>query len=101
RKKVKVAKVRFSYETETWERGEYDLPFFNGDYVLLTPKDILTRDDTWISKPDLLDHFDVIPIAISDDALRAQVNNYFVKVLPKDKDGAISETKKDKRAAAA
>lgn len=101
RREIKASKVRFNYETETWEHGVYDLPFHNGDYVLLTPKDILTRDDTWISKPDLLNNFDVIPIAISDDALRAQVNNYFLKVLPKDKDGAVKETKKDKREAAA
>jgi hypothetical protein len=101
RRKVKVSKVRFNYETETWEYGVYDLPSHKGDYVLLTPKDILTKDETWISKPDLLENFDVIPTAISDDALRAQVNNYFLKVLPKDKKGKISETKKDKREAAA
>lgn len=101
RREIKVDKVRFNYETDTWERGVFDLPSFNGDYVLLTPKDILTRDDTWISKPDLLDNFAVIPKAISDDALRAQVNNYFLKVLPKDKDGAPDETKKAKREAAA
>ena len=101
RREIKVDKVRFNYETETWERGVYDLPSFDGDYVLLTPKDILTRDDTWISKPDLLDNFAVIPRAISDDALRAQVNNYFMKVLPKDKDGEPDETKKGKREAAA
>jgi len=100
RRKVKVGKVRFNYETETWEYGIYDLPSFNGDYVLLTPKDILTRDETWICKPDLLDNFAVIPTAISDDALRAQVNNYFMKVLPKDKDGEAQETKKAKREAA-
>jgi hypothetical protein len=101
RREIKVDKVRFNYDTDTWERGVYDLPSFEGDYVLLTPKDILTRDDTWISKPDLLDNFAVIPKAISDDALRAQVNNYFMKVLPRDKDGDVSETKKSKREAAA
>ena len=101
RREFKVGKVRFNYETETWERGVYELPSFEGDYVLLTPKDMLTRDDTWISKPDLIENFDVIPRAISDDALRAQVNNYFLKVLPKDKDGDPDETKKGKREAAA
>src|SRR6202035_1065033 len=44
RRKVYVGKVYFNYSTETWVSKEYDLPYYNGDYVLLTPKDILTRD---------------------------------------------------------
>ena len=103
RRRVRASKVRFNYSTETWENVSYDLPYIDGDYVLLTPKDMLTKDDAWINKPDLFDHFDLIPPAIPDDQLRAQVNNYFLKVLPKrprekrDKE----PTKKDKREAAA
>jgi len=101
RRAVPVSKVRFNYATENWERGVYDLPFFKNDYVLLTPKDMLTKDDTWINKPDLLDKFDEIPPAIPDDHLRAQVNNYFLKVLPQDpEDPDYEPTKKDRRAAA-
>jgi hypothetical protein len=48
RGKFKVEKVSFNYETETWERGEFDLPAFEADFVLLTPKDMLTKDETWI-----------------------------------------------------
>lgn len=33
--KFVVPKVEFSYETHTWKAGEYFLPCFNGDYVLL------------------------------------------------------------------
>jgi hypothetical protein len=101
RRKVSVSKVRFNYATENWERGIYDLPFFKNDYVLLTPKDMLTKDDTWINKPELLDKFEEIPSAIPDDHLRAQVNNYFLKVLyqnPKDPD--YEPTKKERREAA-
>jgi len=76
--------------------GKYDLPHFQGDYVLLTPKDILTKDDTWISRPDLLDRFEGIPDAIPNEQLRAQVSNYFFKLLPGD-----VVKKKDKREAAA
>jgi hypothetical protein len=50
RKKFVVSKVRFNYDTETWENGVYDLPNFRGDYVLLTPSDILTKDETWINR---------------------------------------------------
>jgi hypothetical protein len=83
RRKVVVAKARFNYSTETWERVEHDLPFINGDYVLLTPKDMLTKDDTWINKSDLVTGFDSLPDAIPDDQLRAQVNNYFAQQLPR------------------
>ncbi len=83
RKTFTLRKVRFNYETESWEPGTYDLPCFKGDYVLLTPRGILTKDDTWINKGDLIREFDAIPNAIPNADLRAQVNNYFRKLLPK------------------
>jgi hypothetical protein len=85
-KTFSVAKVRFNYDTETWEHGSFTLPAFEGDYVLLTPRDILTRDETWINKPDLIHDFQNIPEAIPNEQLRAQVNNYFRKMLPKKPD---------------
>jgi len=82
RRKVRVPGVRFNYITETWEVQTYDLPYFEGDYVLLTPKDMLTKDKTWINRSDLIDEFEDIPNAIPNDELRAQINNYFDKQLP-------------------
>lgn len=76
-----VARAVFNYETETWESRQYDLPALRGDYVLLTPADMLTKDDTWISRSDLVREFSSIPDAIEDDQLRAQVNNYLFKKL--------------------
>lgn len=83
RRRCTVRKVRFNYETESWEGGSYNLPFYINDYVLLTPKDILTKSDTWINKTDLVDDFETIPYAIPDPALRAEIDNYFRKVLPR------------------
>jgi hypothetical protein len=60
------------------------LPAFGDDYVLLTPKDILTKDDTWINRSDLIRDFEQIPDALPSKQLRAQVNNYFAKRLPRD-----------------
>ncbi len=80
-RKVPVNKARFNYETESWERVMYDLPWVNGDFVLLTPKDMLTRDENWINKDDLIGDFHQIPTAIPDPELRAQVENYFYNVL--------------------
>lgn len=90
-----IPKVRFNYETESWETRDFTLPIFKGDYVLLVPRNLLTRDETWINREDLINSFDALPPAISDLGLRAQVNNYFLRVLP---DGA--NDKKRKQAAA-
>lgn len=76
-----VARAVFNYETETWESRQYDLPALRGDYVLLTPADMLTKDDTWISRSDLVSEFSSLPDAIEDEQLRAQVNNYLFKKL--------------------
>lgn len=81
RKKFHIERVKFNYKTMSWERGYFELPFYDNDYVLLTPKDILTKDDTWINKSDLVDDFDEIAYSIPNDQLRAQINNYFRRVL--------------------
>src|SRR3990172_11013657 len=44
RKLVRVGKVKFNTKTETWEAGEFELPFIFGDFVILTPTDMLTKD---------------------------------------------------------
>lgn len=41
-----VRRARFNYDTEAWETRNYDLPVLWGDFVLLTPIDMLTRDET-------------------------------------------------------
>lgn len=80
-KTVAIPRASFNYETEVWESRKYRLPWVNGDYVLLTPKDLLTRDDVWINKEHLYREFEDIPEAIPNSALRSQVENYFRKVL--------------------
>ncbi len=63
--------MRFNYETESWEPDSYYLPIFNSDYILLTPKNILTKDENWINRTDLVEEFHQIPAAISDESLRS------------------------------
>lgn len=72
-----VAKVTFDYETRRWRGGHFDLPLFNGDFVLLTPKEILTRDEAWINHGDMVARFASIRDALPDAVLRAQVNDHF------------------------
>jgi len=83
RKRFMVERVHFNYKTETWEARPFILPRFLDDFVLLTPRNMLTKEDTWINREDLFSEFDMLRGAVSNDQLRAQINNYFVKVLPK------------------
>lgn len=76
-REVWVERARFNYQTQAWSRARYKLPWVNGDYVILSPKDMLTRDENWINKDDLIDGFENIPTAIPDVQLRSSVFNYF------------------------
>ena len=81
RKKVPIRRSRFNYETWTWMTERYELPWHEGDYVILSPRDILTKDDTWISKSGMVKDFQKVVRSISDSELRAQINNYFYRIL--------------------
>lgn len=78
-----VIRSRFNYNTETWETRKYYLPALGNDFVLLTPIDMLSCDDTWISYPDMIKRFADLPEAIPNYHLRAQVNNHFRRQLYK------------------
>ena len=77
RRSFMVDRVMFDYESQRWARGSFDLPYCDGDYVLLTPKEILTRDNAWINQGDLLDQFTQLCVSVPDEALRSQVNEHF------------------------
>jgi hypothetical protein len=102
KKSFHVSHVEFDYERSYWKSAYFDLPALNGDYVLLCPEDLLTKDDVWINKNDLRRDFPQIRDAIANDALRAQVNQYFVSALKRDRDkrGRLKEpTKKQENEA--
>ena len=94
-----VEKARFNYRTESWQAVSYCLPYYHDDYVLLVPQDMLTCDDTWINRNELLDDFEHLPEAIPDIALRAEVNNYFIRMLPEKPKGK-EPNKQERREAA-
>lgn len=81
-KEFAVSRVWFNYETETWVQKKYILPTYHEDYVILTPKDLLTKDESWINYPDLVKEVVNIGNAIDDDNLRSNLDRYFQKVLP-------------------
>ena len=96
-RKFSVSKVAFNFETTTWVTREYFLPCYNDDYVLLTPKDILTRDDTFINKSDMIRSLQDIAPSIDDAALRFALNQYLMDILPKKKK-EMSKTEKERAA---
>ncbi len=98
RKRINVDKTSFNFNTEKWERGTYELPYIGNDYVILVPRDILTKDNTWINRDDLLGNIDEIANAVSDSQLRAEVNNYF-KLRLKEISGKKKPTSKQRRKA--
>jgi len=79
-----VEKVRFNYSTATWQPRTFTLPRFGNDYVLLVPKNILGKDDAWINRADLYRGFESIPDAVPNGELRAQINDYLLRVLPRE-----------------
>ncbi len=81
----RVSRARFHYQTETWKEESYYLPKLTNDqdgFVILTPKDLLTKGDTWINRTDMIEEFANIPWSVSDYQLRSQINNYFQMLLP-------------------
>jgi hypothetical protein len=102
-KRVAIERSAFNYSTESWESRTYNLPWHNNDHIVLTPIDMLTRDDTWINRGDMVAQFATIPKVISNEQLRFAVQNYFQKRLseitksrPKkaDRERAIEDTLK-------
>ena len=94
RARCRIERVRFDYETQRWQASYFELPIANGDYVILTPKNILTRDEAWINQTDLLARFHDICVSLPDEGLRIQVNDHFYKQINK-------RTKEKERRAAA
>jgi len=93
----RVPHAAFNYRTKTWETRPYYLPKLGNDFVVMTPLDLLTRDDTWINHADMVRSFELLPDGISNTELRAEVNQYFLSFLgdkptAKDKARAASAT---------
>lgn len=78
RRRVHVDRVVFDYEKRRWKSGYFELPWYADDFVILTPKEILTRDEAWINQGDMLDSFSTLVAALPDEVLRSQVNEHFL-----------------------
>lgn len=72
---------KFNFKTKSFESIEYELPYIinrkgEKEFVLLTPYDILREDDPAISKNNLKKLYNRVRNGISNEAHRAQLNNY-------------------------
>jgi hypothetical protein len=82
-RELNISKAYFDYELERWMPKKYILPYIFKDFVLLSPKDILTKDENWINSKDLHSDFSAICTSIPNDQLRSEINNYFYSKLPR------------------
>jgi len=93
-------RCNFNENLMVWTPKTFVLPYFyleDGDYILLTPLDILTKDDAFICHSDLRSQFKKITNALENRSLRDSINMYFQKRLPvqakqKDIERAVSAT---------
>lgn len=98
RSEFTIRKAYFNHTTRTWATGKYILPCHNREFVLLTPCDILTKDNTWINKSNLVDEVaDGLVETLPNEQLRAEINQYIHSHLA----GIEKPKRKDKAEAAA
>jgi len=81
--------IRCSFDSKLmiWKPKTFDLPYFykgdnNKDFLILTPIDILTKDDAFICHSDFTSKFRQITNALENSALRDSINRYFRDRLP-------------------
>lgn len=77
-----VTKAYFDYDIEKWMPQVYVLPVYGNDYIILTPRDLLTKDDNWINSHDLRGDFTGICESIPNDQLRDEIYRFYKSKLP-------------------
>ena len=97
RKTFAIDKVWFDYASGRWQRGKFELPAIGDDFVLLTPRDILTKDEAWINRDELIRNLEDIYNAAPDAQLRGQLDRYLRERL---KDDATAKERNQARAEA-
>ena len=85
----------FDFSKKVWRSKRYVLPHWEGKYIILIPKDILTKDDTWINKEDLVRDIRNIPDTIGNEELKARLIQTLDEILD-EKRGLSQEEKRDR-----
>lgn len=81
--------VRCVYDAKlkVWHPKSFELPYFyrpgdSGDFIVLTPVDILSKDEAFISHSSFVDQFRSITNSLDNSSLRSSINEYFASRLP-------------------
>ena len=90
----------FNQKLNVWEPRTFELPLLfrgDGDFVVLTPLDMLTKDESFICHSDLQSQFRRVTAALRNQSLREAVNLFFLGKLPvqprgKDIERAVTAT---------
>lgn len=79
-------RCRFDKRTKTWQPRTFKLPYLfresNGDFIILTPLDILTIDDAIINNTDFVSNFRNVTWSLENESLRTAINDFFSSCLP-------------------
>lgn len=84
----RISKLYFDFNKNNWVDGEAILPinpFNKSEYILLTPKDILVKEEGWISVNSFLNEEGLIIEGIPNADLRYKINQYFLSLIPEKK----------------
>lgn len=95
--KFRVKKLYFDFQQNNWVDGEAILPINPHDkskFVLLTPKNILVKEEGWISVNDFLNDDGLVITNIPNKDLRYKINQYFLSLIP-DKINKNNKPEKD------
>jgi hypothetical protein len=80
-------RCRFDEKTKIWQPRTFKLPYFfrepKGDFIILTPLDILTIDDAVINNADFISNFSNVTKSLENVSLRSAVNDFFRLCLPR------------------
>ncbi|KAA0068598.1 hypothetical protein [Rhodanobacter sp. T12-5] len=81
--------VRCSYDAElkVWQPRSFELPYFyrdgySGDFIVLTPLDILSKDEAFISHSSFVSQFRSVTNSLDNTTLRNSINEFFASKLP-------------------
>ncbi|HIF9317605.1 hypothetical protein [Photobacterium damselae] len=79
-KNISVKRAYFDYDNKIWVDKDYYLPIYNGEHVILSPIDLLTKDNTWICKNDVIkSHYQFKKVLnhISDSNFAKEVFDFY------------------------
>ena len=86
RKKFTV-RCSFDQDLMVWNPKSFELPYFykgdrEEDFIILTPVDLLTKDEAFICHSDFTSQFRNVANSLDNTALRDAVNLFFQRRLP-------------------